>query len=114
MGLSESQWLHLMAGSWTSQVLAQLAQLFTAPWPVQICVREGGWRQYTFLCCSQLPETLTVLLYPEGMHAVRHFDGVLSNRCFCSQSEGQIHNASHRCNIQPLRNSIPFGVLNRQ
>lgn len=112
-GLSESQRLHLLAGSWTTQVLAQPAQLFTAAWPIQLCVGEECWRQYIFLCCCQLPETLTILLYPEGMCAVRHFDGVLSNRCFCSQREGQIHNASHRCNIQPLCNSVPFGVLHR-
>lgn len=72
----------------------------------------GGW-QYTFLCCHQLAEALTILLYPEGACEVRHFDGVLSNRCFCSQREGQIHNASHRCHIQPLCNSVPFGVLHR-
>lgn len=91
------------------QETAQPAEL------IQLCVLRrgaGGW-QCTFLCCHQPPETLTILLYPEGACEVRHFDGVLSNRCFCSQREGQIHNASHRCNIQPLCNSVPFGVLHR-
>lgn len=48
VGMGEGQWLHLLAGSRSSQVLAQLTQLFTAAWPTQVCVREGVWRQHIF------------------------------------------------------------------
>lgn len=48
VGRSESQLLHPLADSWTSQLLAQLAQLFTAAWPIQLCVREGDGRYRSF------------------------------------------------------------------
>lgn len=61
VGLSESQWLHLLAHGRTFEVLAQivqLAQLFTAARPVQPCKKLGIWREWIFLCCCELPRPL--------------------------------------------------------